>query len=522
MKTFLRNTIFLCLSLLLFSEALAQKKDKKGKKEKIKLERADKLQGGTFGGKKINKFIGNVSFSQEGAILYCDSAYQYIKKSEQNKIEAFGNVRILQGDSITLTGDRLTYNGDTRKAIMTGRNVFLRDKSMTLNTRYLEYDLNSRLAYYYKGGVINDGQTTLTSEYGYYSTASKIFRFKKNVKVVNPEKNYKLSSDTLHYNSATKIATFLGPSTIESKDGTIMADAGEYNTATGESTFKGRGGKAQVHTGSYILTGDHIYYDEKRKVGVVRKNVRLVSEKDKIIIEGDMANYWGDQGISKVYGNALMKNLVSNDTLYLKADTLISIDSETDPSKKRLLAYNHARIFKSDLQGICDSLAYNFADSTIYFYQDPVLWNEKNQITADSINVQLVNRKIHRMNLALNSFIISRDTLLNFNQVKGKNMTAHFKDDAIYQVDVKGNGESIYFALEEEKTLTGMNKVACSNMTLRFQDNKVKTISFLTKPAGDFKPPHEIAEPEKRLKGFVWRGKERPKLTDLLGEKALN
>lgn len=519
---FIKYILLIALCVFSLNLCFGQDKGKKKKKNRIELVRANELLGGKFGGKKINKFIGNVVFSQEGAMLYCDSAYQYIKKEDQNKIEAFGNVRIQQGDSVTLTGDRLTYNGDTRKAVMTGKNVFLKDKNMTLNTKYLEYDLNNKLAYYINGGTIQDQETMLTSEFGYYSTDSKTFRFKKNVKVVNPSKNYTLTSDTLHYNSFSKIATFKGPSKIESKDGTVIANEGEYNTRTGESNFKASGGKAQVTSGTYVLTGDNIYYDEKRKVGVVQKNVRLISEKDKIIIEGDMANYWGDKGISKVYGNARMKSLVSGDTLYIKADTLISIENETDPGKKRLLAFNHTRIFKSDLQGICDSLAYNFADSTIYFFEDPVLWNDDNQITADSINVQMVNNKIHRMNLNLNSFIISQDTLLNFNQVKGKSMIAHFKNDDIYQVDVNGNGESIYFALEEEKELTGMNKVACSNMVIRFQDNKVKTISFLVKPDGQFLPPHEIAEPDKKLKGFTWRGKERPKLSDILGQRALN
>lgn len=516
MKITVRNIILLTFCFFLFSGVYAQRK-----KDRIKLERADVIKGGTFGGKRINKFIGNVAFSQQGTMLYCDSAYQYSKKPDQNKIEAFGNVKIIQGDSVTLTGDRLTYSGDTRKAVLTGR-VFMRDKGVTLNTRYLEYDMVNKEAHYVNGGTIKDGETTLVSEQGFYSSGSKIFRFRKNVKVTNPVKNYTLTSDTLHYDSRTKIATFKGPSTIVSKDGVVNATEGEYNTASEETILRGPGGRAQVQTGSFILSGDQIKYDEKRKVGVARKNVTLYSEKDKVIIEGDFANYWGNIGITKVYGNALMKSVVNGDTLYLTADTLTSIENEQDPGKKRMLAYHHTQIFKSDLQGLCDSLVYNYGDSTIYFYEKPILWNGQNQITADSINVQLAHSKIQRMNLNVNSFIISQDTLLNFNQIKGKKMTAHFKDEGIYRVDVDGNGESIYFALEDDSITTGMNKVLCSNMVIRLEDNKVKTISFLTKPDGKFTPPHEIQEPETRLKGFVWKGKERPKLSDLLGKRAIN
>jgi lipopolysaccharide export system protein LptA len=512
------SQVILVILLLSSTVVLGQrKKDKEKGVDKIKIERADRLQGGTFNGQKINKFIGNVAFSQQGTMLYCDSAYQYQKKNKQNEIEAFGHVRITQGDSITLTGDRLHYNGGTRKAVMKG-NVLLKDKKITLTTTYLEYDLNSRLAHYINGGTIQDGGTTLTSEQGFYSTGSKVFRFKNNVRVVNPAKQYTLTSDTLHYNSVTKIASFKGPSKIESKEGIIDAQEGDYNTVTGESVFQSPQGGTQVKTGDYKLTGDHIYYDEKKKVGVVKKNVRLTSEKDNIIIEGDFANYWGNTGISKIYGNVLMKNAVKGDTLYLTADTLISIDSG-DPAKKRLLAFNNTRIFKSDLQGICDSLAYNFADSTINFYRDPVLWSDENQISADSINIEMVNRQIDKMNLRLNSFIISQDTLINYNQVKGKNMKAFFKEGKIFKVDVNGNGESVYFALEADTILTGMNKVACSNMIIRFQDNKVGSLSFLQKPDGKFVPPHELQEPEKKLKGFQWREKERPQLTNLVSKR---
>jgi lipopolysaccharide export system protein LptA len=92
-----------------------------------------------------------------------------------------------------------------------------------------------------------------------------------------------------------------------------------------------------------------------------------------------------------------------------------------------MFAYNHVKIFKSDLQGKCDSLVYNYTDSTIYFYRDPVLWNERSQLTADTINIQLANNKINRMYLRTNSFVISQDTLLQYNQVKGRQMTAFFK-----------------------------------------------------------------------------------------------
>jgi len=220
------------------------------------------------------------------------------------------------------------------------------------------------------------------------------------------------------------------------------------------------------------------------------------------------------------------------DTLYLKADTLISMEngkwkmengktnqhfpsSINHQKSKYLLAYNNVLLYSGDLQGKCDSAVYVFSDSIIYFYNDPVIWSENSQLTADSINVQLANNQIDKMNMRINSFIISQDSLLEFNQVKGKNMTAWFKDDLINKVYVDGNGQSIYFVLEEDTSLVGMNKVLCSNMIIMFEENKVKDISFLNNPEAKFIPPHEIEEPEKKLKGFKWRINDKPKLVDL-------
>ncbi|MBY0427164.1 MAG: hypothetical protein K2Q22_16135, partial [Cytophagales bacterium] len=188
--------------------------------------------------------------------------------------------------------------------------------------------------------------------------------------------------------------------------------------------------------------------------------------------------------------------------------------------KKMLLAYRHVRIFRKDLRGICDSLVYNRIDSMFSLFRDPVLWNDGNQITSDTTFIHMANKKIDRIRLRTNAYTVSRDSLWNFNQAKGKNMVAYFKNNKIKSIDIRGNGESLYFALDGDTILTGMNKVLCSNMMIKFTPNsKLSTISFLTKPDGKFVPPHEISEPDKRLKGFKWREKEKPQRSDFIRPK---
>lgn len=479
--------------------------------DKIQLLKANELEGGTFGGVSIRKLKGDVAFRQNDVTVYCDSAYQYVKR---NAIEAFGSVRIQQGDSVTITGRTLSYNGDSKNAILRG-NVMFREKNTTLSTDVLEYNLSNKVATYTTGGVIRDQKNVLTSRYGQYESLKKIFHFRNNVRVTGPDQTF--TSDTLDYNTRTKIAYFKGPTQMVDMNGITYSNGGEHNLATKETISAG---KTRMESGSYELVGDQMYYDDINKRGVVKNNVRLFSKKDNIVIEGDMAYYWGNKGITKVFGRAIMKNAMADgDTLYLTADTLYSIDNN-NPKLKRMYAYNKSRFFRADMQGKCDSLVYNFSDSTIYFFKDPVLWNAESQILADSININLANNKIHKMNLNVNSFIITQDSLKNFNQVKGKRMTAFFKDNKITRVNVDGNGESLYHALEGDSILMGLNKVLCSDMVIKFDTtNKVKDITFIKKPDARFIPPHEIQEPEKRLKGFMWRIKEKPSLKEVISRR---
>lgn len=500
---FIKYVVSICLFLLSAGMLFAQTDEP----EVVELEQADSLLGGTpKNGQELRKVIGNVRFRHKGAVMTCDSAYQFVGT---NSLEAFGNVRIVQGDTLTITGNKAFYDGNTREAKMRG-NVVLVDKTMTLYTEELDYNMNTNLAYYYTGGRIIDGDNVLVSKQGYYDTKSKLLFFKEDVNLTNPE--YSLNSDTLQYHTVSKIAYFKGPTEIKGKSGDLYTVNGTYNTITQQSSFIGR---TTIDYDKYTLTGDSVYYDKMKEIGIARINVELVAKEDSTIIEGDVGTYDGIKGISKVYGRPVMKNIVSGDTLFMTADTLVSVDDTVQNSRK-LFAYHNVKIFKSDLQGKCDSLIYNFTDSTIYFYRNPVLWNSGNQLLADSIHIQMANNRISRMYLKTNSFVISQDSVSNFNQIKGRRMTTYFTDNKVSSVFVDGNAESLYFALDEgDSLLIGMNKMLCSKMDIRFKDSKANTIKALTTPDAVFIPPHEIQEPDRRLKGFMWRIEERPQKADV-------
>lgn len=447
------------------------------------------------------RLIGNVALRQNTSTLYCNTA---ILNRLTNSVEAFGNVKIIQADTVTITGDNATYAGNARIAKITG-NVLLNDNTIKLNTDRLDYDLDTHVAYYNNKGKIEDGKSTLTSKEGFYNTVTKIFMFYKDVKIVDKEST--VSTDSLKYSTLSKEAFFIAPTDIYTKTDTMQVRRGVYNTITKVSNFYGR---STARTKDYLLTADTLFYDTPTEIGILKGNAEIISKKDSIILNGNIGKYYGKQGYSSMANNAIMRMLQGKDTLFLVADTLLSIENK-ELKTRRLSAYNHVVIFRKDIQGRCDSLTYSMSDSTISFFRKPILWANGSQSEADSINLQLINNKVRVMNLSTKSFVITQDSVKNYNQVKGRRITTYLSAESkIERVNVVGNGESIYFALDEKNKVIGMNRVDCSKMNINFKNNAVKRIAFLGKPDATLTPPHELTAEKKELEGFRWREKEKP------------
>ena len=479
----------------------------------IQLLTAGKLLGGEFNGVKIRKLLGNVSFQQEDTFLYCDSAYQYL---DRNQVEAFSNVRVLQSDTMTITGDKGFYDGDQRTARMAG-NVVMRDTRMTLTTPSLVYDLDRKTASYTETGHLTDPQNTLDSQQGFYDTNSKVFVFTNNVHLVTPDSE--LNNDLLRYNTVSKIAYFDGPTRIKGKQGNLYAEGGNYNTITRVSNFKKN---AKIDTPNYLLGGDELVYDEVKMYGVAKGHVSLISKKDNLTLRGDVGRYWRALGRTKLYGGRpVVRNISDKDTLYMAADTLVSVEARPGQTTTRtvLYAYPKVKIFRGALQGICDSLTYDRQDSIIYLNRNPVLWQAKNQLTADSMQIRTKRGRVDEIRLYANAFAVDQDTLLNFNQTKGRNMMAYFRDNKLRRVDVLGNAESIFYALDNDTATTGMNRVLSANMRMLFLESKLNKITVLANPEARFIPPHELKPDDERLKGFRWLAKERPTRRQVLGKQ---
>ncbi len=470
------------------------------KVKQIEFRGANSLEVAPDIAKGAKRLIGNVSFAHDNVVMYCDSAYFY----SSNKLDAFGNVRIQQGDSISLYGDLLKYDGNTRKAEMQ-KNVRMVEKDMNLTTDFLYYDLSTNVAYYTTGGTLTSKNNTLKSQHGYYHSASKEFSFKKNVVLTNPE--YQMNCDTLRYNTLNKTAYFLGPTTIKSNGNFIYCEDGWYDTNRDVSRFSR---KAYIISREQKLRGDSVFYDRKKGFGRAVKNVSITDTIQNLTIRGDYAENYEESQRSIVTGNAQLVQAYDGDTLFLHADTLkAAMEKIKDIEHRVLFAYRKVKFFKSDIQGKCDSLVYTYSDSTMRLFRGPVLWSEKNQLTAEKVELVTSNGEMKSMRLENTAFIISQEDTTKFNQIKGKNMRGSFVDNKLRRIYVEGNGQTLYFAKDKNKII-GVNRSDCSDILILLKNNEIEKITFITKPDATLHPPGSLPAEEMKLKDFIWKGDERP------------
>jgi lipopolysaccharide export system protein LptA len=475
------------------------------KKNRIELLNAEVLEYDEALGKKARRLIGNVIFKHEGAIMFCDSAYLY----EDNSMDAFANVRVNQGDTIKLFCEELNYNGNTELA-KAKRDVRLIDREMTLYSDKIDYNMATEEAWYNTGGSIIDSENALYSKIGYYYSGIEEMFFKDSVKLINEQ--YTLYCDTLRYNAQTEVAFFLGPTKIISDENTIHCKFGWYDTELDIAQFSN---EATIFSADQSIQGDSLYYNKHHGYGIAIGNVIVSDTAQSMVLTGKLAKYYELGDMILLTDSAVMIQDMGADSLFLHADTLLSI-VDTIIDRRILFAFHHAKFFKPDMRGKCDSLVYSYADSTIRLYNDPILWSDENQLTADSMWIQNRNGRVDQLFMKENSMIISEQDSAMYNQIKGTYMTGYFKEQKLHNVFVEGNGETIYFTGEDGGEIDNVNKAKASNLIIKIDSNKVKDIIFLTQPDATLYPLNLVNLNDMKLDDFNWRIEDRPgKMEDI-------
>lgn len=503
------NLQALCLMVLLFLGYIPIFSQKK---EQIKIIRADILIGTEKKRSTAQRLIGDVQFKHQNALMYCDSAYFY---KTTNSIDAFGSVRINQGDTLNLYGDFLHYDGNEKLATVTGKEVRLVSPDFDLLTDRLLYDRANNIASYTTGAVIEskNDSNILVSQRGYFYSNLSTFLFKKDVVLTNPE--FEMRSDTLRYFSKTEVVNFLGPTTITSDSNLIYCENGWYDTKLDQSKYFAN---AYIITDGKLLEGDTLFYDRNLGFGKADGNVQITDTIKNIVINGDHGRIFEKKDSAIVTDNSLLTQLFDEDTLYMHADTFKVY--KTINGDQFLFAYYGVKIFKSDLQGSCDSISYSLTDSTIRLFYEPILWSAENQLTADSIDIRTKNNKIHSLYLDKNAFIVSEIDTLRYNQIKGKNMTGYFSEGKLKTIFVKGNGQTTYYGQDDAEKFIGVNVAESSDIRIILGEKSIETITFLNKPKAKMHPMGEL-DPViiLRYPGFKWLIEKRPMNKENLFEK---
>lgn len=519
----IRSVLFPVFYFLLFTPLLSYSQshvNAGGKKVEIINAGSLKFDKNLGGGAK--RLIGNVQFKQDNTLMFCDSAYFY----NDNSLDAFGHVHIQQMDSIHLYGDLLKYNGNTKKAVLS-KNVIVNKGDMQLTTDILNYDMSTSVGFYTTSGKIVNKENVLTSTTGYYFAKTNDINFKKNVVLTNPQ--FVINTDTMRYNSNSKITYFLGPTTIKSKTNMIYCEDGWYDTFKDQSRFSKN---AFILTQEQKMFGDSLYYDRKKGIGRAIKNIQIIDTAQHMNIKGDYAIHHEFTDLSIVTGHALLTQIHEKDTLYLHADTLkakgedrklkgvdsvknIGLKKDTINKRQQLFAYHKVKFFKNDMQGKCDSLVFITTDSAMNMYGRPTLWSEENQLTADSIKLITGNKSLRSMELKGNGFIVSQEDTMRYNQIRGKYMKGFFKENKLIRVNVEGNGQTIYYAKEKDsktkkEEIKAVNRADCSDLNIYLKANQIDHITFITKPDAILYPLNQVDVKELKLKNFTWREHERP------------
>lgn len=480
-----------------------QSKPIQSSEEKIHLIHADNLQFDKISNPDAQCLSGDVEFLHKGLKMYCDSAVLY---TSTNSFQAFGNIRMEQGDSLSLVGEYLFYNGITQIAEIRN-NVEMRHRESILLTDSLNYDRLDSKGYFFEGGILIDGENTLTADWGEYYTSTRKSSFNYDVKLENPQ--YTLTSDTLHYDLSTKWSEVCGPSRIISGSSLIYTEKGYYNTSSQRAKLFNR---PEYYNQGKKMVGDSVYYDKIAGVTTAYNNIIYEDTISKHILIGDYCYYNELTGEAIVTKKALVKDFSNKkDTLFVHADTLklYTYNINTDSVYRTLHGYFHVRAYRKDIQAVCDSLAFNTKSNKMAMYKDPIVWSGPRQILGEEINIFLNDSTIDSIYVERQALLVEQLDSLHYNQISGQEMHSYYKDGKMKENQVIGNVQIIFYPLEKDSTILYQNYTETSRMNMFMRNNKLHKI-WVPASQGYFYPIGTAPKERTMLKNFAWFDYIRP------------
>ncbi len=475
-------------------------------KGKIFLEYADSLSLNELH-PEYQVLNGHVKFRKGDMYMYCDSAHFY---DQDNRMDAFGNVKMEQGDTLFVYSDVMYYNGQQEIARLrkVTNGVRMEHRNTTLFTDSLDYDLIANVGYYFNGGKIVDDKNTITSVYGQYAPDTKDTEFLFNVTLNNEEKGFVLKTDTLLYNTQSHIADIVGQTTIESDSSVVYTDRGWYNTDEDMAKLFNR--SLVVGKDGQTLTGDTLIYDRIKGYGEAFGNMVLTDTAKSAILTGGYGYHNEKTNSSFATRRALAMEYSQGDTLFVHGDTIRTYLQMPDSSRV-MCAYPNVRFYRTDVQGVCDSLTFQSADSMIFMHRHPIVWNLERQVMGNVIQVHLNDSTVDKAYLPEYGMMAEHIDEEFYNQLSGKKMTAYFIDGQLHQLDVDGNVMAIMLPQEKDSTYNKLVEAEGSFLKVMLKGQQMEKLNLWPDVTGKVTPLFIAKKSQYYLKGFQWYGNIRPK-----------
>lgn len=472
--------------------------------KRVYLVHADNLHYDQYRNGDAQILDGHVHFRHVGANLYCDSAHFY---EQSNSFEAFGHVRMVQGDTLSLVSDYAYYDGNDQLA-QARYNVVLKHRKTTLYTDSLDYDRMYSFGNFFEGGKMVDGKSVLTSDWGEYHTDTKMAMFYYDVRL--KDQNMFLTTDSLYYDTRTSRAHIVGPSNITSGSSHIYSENGYYNTRTKQSELFGR---SVIKDQGRTIVGDSVFRNARDGKNYAYWNVVMTDSINKNRLTGDYAEYDDSTGYAMATNNAVAMDFSQKDTLFMHADTfkIFTYNNNTDSVYRVMHAFRKVRAYRPDVQAVCDSLVYNSLDSCMVMYRDPIVWNQGQQLFGEEIRVYMNDSTIDWAHVIGQAFSAEQmpDTI-HFNQVSSKEMKAFFKNGEMRESQAIDNVLSVYYPIDDsDSTLIGLNYLETPLLKMFLEKRKMKRM-WIEKPKGTLYPMTQIPPDKYFLPQYAWFDYIRP------------
>lgn len=486
--------------------------------DKVKIIHADEIKKNPEKYNGNQYFIGNVQIEHQGSILTADEVILY---NEENFVKAIGNTRLQNTDGSVITAGEMEYDANTQKGVAR-KNVVLTDPKQTIKTDILYYDRLANQAYFNTGGTISDGQNVTYAKVGTYFLNTRVVDLTGNVKIETPQ--YTIEGPNIKQNQNTKIADFMGATTITSKTNPrnrIYTEKGTYKMDSKEAFLTKN---SRIFYNEKILTGDDMYYNQITGFGKATGNVTLDDPNEKRYIKGGYGEIFEKKDSAMITKNPYAVKAMEKDSVYFAAEKIISYQRpdtlDIKVKKSFIRAYKKARVYKSNAQGRADSIAFNETDGIMHMYTNPILWSGEKQVTGDKVeayfNTQTEN--IDSLKVIGNAFAISKvDSLTlkdEFNQVKGKFMTVYYEKNAIKEARVVGNAQSIVYVDDTDQETKkaeriGITLSTCGIIGALFEERALQIISCSIGAASDTYPMSMIEPSKRKFPDFNWNTKDR-------------